>query len=90
MGLSTPRAIIEILFHHNYTPSTAVPGPAKNVTNHIPVCTENHQIQPDQTRAYNSNAKDEVQEAPIDHIVIGLEPHPGYTTEGHAFLASLC
>ena len=58
--------------------------PAENITNHIPVCTENHQTQPDQTQAYNSNAREEAQEAPIDHTVTGFEPHPRYTIEGHA------
>ena len=57
--------------------------PAENVTNHIPVCTENHQTQPDQTQAYNSNAREEAREAPIDHTVIGFEPHPGYIVERH-------
>ncbi|KAL5166036.1 hypothetical protein HKD37_18G051075 [Glycine soja] len=69
----------------NYTPPMVVPVPAENVTNLIPVCTENHQTQPDQTQAYNSNAMEEAQEAPIDHTITGFKPHPGYIAEGHAF-----
>ena len=59
--------------------------PAKNVTNPIPVCIEIHQTQPDQTQAYNSNAREEAREAPIDHTVTGFGLHPGYIAEGHAF-----
>ena len=43
----------------NYTPPMVVQVPAKNVTNPIPVCIEIHQTQPDQTQAYNSNAREE-------------------------------
>ena len=101
MGLSTPRAIIDILFHHMvyhlviHHPllyrclSTPVNvhhmGLSTPVTNLIPICTGNHQTQPDQTHAYNSNAKEEAQEAPIDHTITGFRPHPGYIAEGHAF-----
>ena len=69
----------------NYTPPMVVSVPIENVTNLIPVCTENHQTQPDQTQAYNSNAMEEAQEAPIDHTITGFKPHPGYIAEGHAF-----
>ena len=69
----------------NYTPPMVVPVPAENVTNLIPICTENHLTQPDQTQAYNSNAREEAREAPVDHIVTGFEPYLGYTAEGHAF-----
>lgn len=61
----------------------------ENVTNPIPVCTENHQTQPNQTQAYNSNAMEEAREAPINYTVTGFEPHPGYTAEGRAFSSVL-
>ena len=69
----------------NYTPPMVVPVLAVKITNPTPIYTDNHPTQPDQTQAYNSNVKEEAQEAPIDHIVVGFGPHPGYTAEGHAF-----
>ena len=36
-------------------------------------------------QAYNSNVKEEAQEAPIDHTITGFKHHPGYIAEGHAF-----
>ena len=71
--------------HPNYTPPMVVLVPTENVTNLIPVCTENHPTQPDQTQAYNSNDREEAREALVDHTVTGFRPHPGYITEGHAF-----
>jgi len=69
----------------NYAPPLAVPVPTENVNNPIPVCTENHPTQPNQSQAYKSNAREEAREAPVDHTVTGFSPHLGYIAEGHAF-----